>query len=94
MFASLVAILVADVNFHAHHPIAESFQRSRHDGLDVSRQPSTAIDVVIGVNLNLHSLFPSIDGLDDILAVDEHKLGERFLVKRLRSSVPPSIQRG
>ena len=84
MITSFVTILVANVNFHPRHPIAESFQLPRHGRLNMSRQTCAAIDVVIGVDLNLHCLFPSIDGLDDIVDVDEHKLGGRFLVKRFR----------
>jgi hypothetical protein len=33
----------------------------------VSRQSSAAIDVVIGMNLNLHCHFPSLDGPDGSL---------------------------
>ena len=67
VFASLMTILVANVNFHSRHPIAESFQLPRHNGLNVSRQSSAAIDVVIGMNLNLHCHFPSLDGPDGSL---------------------------
>jgi hypothetical protein len=75
-----MSIFIAKMNFYPRHPIAESFQLPRHNRFHMSRQSRAAIDVVIGMDLNLHFHFPSLDGLDGVLVVDEHKLDGRFLV--------------
>jgi hypothetical protein len=54
--AVLIAVLVAQVDFHSRDVIADSAQGMFHYSTDVSAQRLVAFDVMIRINLYLHGV--------------------------------------
>jgi hypothetical protein len=50
------AVLIAQVNFHSRDGIAESTQGTFHDATDLSGQGFVALDVTVGIELDLHGV--------------------------------------
>jgi hypothetical protein len=55
MRAGLVAILVAEMDFDASQVFFVTFERAFNGGTDPLLQSAGAIDVVIAIDLDLHS---------------------------------------
>src|SRR5664280_382653 len=56
--ATLIAVFVAQVNFHSRYMVAESDQGIFHYVTDVSAQRLMAFDVMASINLYLHGVLP------------------------------------
>ena len=48
------AALVGEVDFHSRDPVAEPAQSPLNNGLDLAGQFRAALDVIVGVDLDLH----------------------------------------
>ena len=53
--AGLLAVLVGETDHDAGHAVAETRQHARDRAFDLLGQLRAAVDVVVGVDLNLHN---------------------------------------
>jgi hypothetical protein len=53
----LVAVLIAQVDFHPGDVIADFAQGTFYDATDMSGQCLVTFDIVVGINLDLHGIF-------------------------------------
>ena len=56
VLTALAAVLVAQVDFDPRNVIARMGQGALNDARDPCRQRFVMLDIVVGVNLNLHSV--------------------------------------
>lgn len=54
LVVGLMAVLLAEMDFHSGEPGAESAQGCLHETHDVARQPLTALNVLISVHVHSH----------------------------------------
>jgi len=52
----LVAVLIAQVDFHSRDVIADLAQGTFYDATDVSGQCLVTFDIAVGINLDLHGV--------------------------------------
>ena len=55
MRAGLVAVFIADMDFHASQVFIVVFERAFNGGTNPLLQSDTAFDVIIAIDLDLHS---------------------------------------
>jgi hypothetical protein len=53
----LVAVLIAQVDFHSRNVIAELAQGTFYEVTDVSSQCLVTFDIAVGIDLDLHGIF-------------------------------------